>query len=236
MVKKSLDEVLDIVDSIPEKMCGRPQPLFLYNLSKKTKGTGEIVEIGTCAGHSAIAMSYAQIEKKGRKINTIDIAEHPELENNLKRAGVSEYVKRIVRRSSVVAATWDKPIELLFIDGDHRYNAIVVDIECWSKFVVEGGIMAFHDYPGYNGLNEAWKAVYDKVMSKPEEWRLISDREAGSIIVFEKIRQEDRVNSHWYNPYVPGTMKLGMFGMKVKYIVRNLLWSFEEFREKRKHR
>jgi hypothetical protein len=51
----------------------------------------------------------------------------------------------------VVARKWHEPIKLLWIDGDHRYNGIVCDIKCWSRFVVIGGVMAFHDYPGFAG-------------------------------------------------------------------------------------
>ena len=55
--------------------------------------------------------------------------------------------------------------------------------------------MAFHDYPGFAGVNETWKAVYKKVISKPEKWRLISDRDAGSIIAFERIKEGSKFDS-----------------------------------------
>jgi len=38
-----------------------------------------------------------------------------------------------------------KKVDFLFIDGDHRYEAIKEDYKLYSSFVKEGGIIAFHD-------------------------------------------------------------------------------------------
>jgi len=37
-------------------------------------------------------------------------------------------------------------IGLLFIDADHRYEAVRADFEAWEPKVAEGGVVAFHDY------------------------------------------------------------------------------------------
>ena len=40
----------------------------------------------------------------------------------------------------------DNSVDLVFIDGNHKYDWVTNDITCyWSKIKV-GGIMAFHDY------------------------------------------------------------------------------------------
>ena len=36
-------------------------------------------------------------------------------------------------------------LDFLFIDGDHRYDAIKKDFELYSPFVRNGGLIAFHD-------------------------------------------------------------------------------------------
>lgn len=46
---------------------------------------------------------------------------------------------------SDVAATWDKPIDILHIDGRHRYEDVKEDYEIWSKFVRPGGVILLHD-------------------------------------------------------------------------------------------
>lgn len=46
---------------------------------------------------------------------------------------------------SEVAKTWDKPIDILHIDGRHRYEDVKEDFEIWSKFVRPGGVILLHD-------------------------------------------------------------------------------------------
>jgi predicted O-methyltransferase YrrM len=214
-----IDTVLSMIDEIPERMCGHPQPLYLYQLSRSLQGIGEVVEIGTCAGKSTVALAFGQKEKSGRKVWTIDIAEHPSFRSNLEKTQVGDWVTPIISRSSLVAQSWDKPVELLWIDGDHRRNAIVTDIKCWSRFVVEGGFMAFHDYPGADVMNETHRALYTYLFSKPGAWRIVSDREAGSIIVFQRL-------SGIKNKKSPREMFRVFLGSQFK----NLRWYLEELR------
>jgi predicted O-methyltransferase YrrM len=187
---RSLEEILEIIEAIPENTCGAPQPRFLYDLSLRCKGAGAVVEIGTDAGKSTIALAYAQQTRGGAPIHTIDIVEHAEIEANLARANVSAFVNRIVRSSREVAASWSAPIELLWIDGDHGFNGVSKDIECWADKVLPGGFMAFHDYPSQGGkvLGSVGRAVYAKVLSRPDLWRVIADRQAGSILAFERMQ------------------------------------------------
>jgi hypothetical protein len=220
---KDLNEILELIESIPENMCSSPQPRFLYDLSSRTKGTGSVVEIGTCAGKSTIALAFGQLKKNSSKITTIDIQEHPNIKRNILNAECADSINRIIGRSSIVAKTWKEPIELLWIDGDHRSNGIISDIRLWSKFVIPGGIMAFHDYLHQNepGFKEVWKAIYKQVFSRPERWRIISDREAGSIIAFQRL---------------PDYVENFTFSRRIKesfdWKLRNIKWYFEEILER----
>jgi MMP 1-O-methyltransferase len=40
---------------------------------------------------------------------------------------------------------WIRPIELLFIDGEHRYNYVKMDLEMWGKHLISGSILLMHD-------------------------------------------------------------------------------------------
>jgi predicted O-methyltransferase YrrM len=37
-------------------------------------------------------------------------------------------------------------VDLVFIDGDHSYDACAADIAAWTPFVKRGGVIAFHDF------------------------------------------------------------------------------------------
>jgi predicted O-methyltransferase YrrM len=47
--------------------------------------------------------------------------------------------------SKEVAATFNLPIDFLFIDGDHSYDAAKSDWTIWYPKIVEGGMIALHD-------------------------------------------------------------------------------------------
>jgi predicted O-methyltransferase YrrM len=47
--------------------------------------------------------------------------------------------------SHTAVKNWTEPIDLLFIDGDHDESAVRQDWADWSRFVVPGGLVLFHD-------------------------------------------------------------------------------------------
>lgn len=48
--------------------------------------------------------------------------------------------------SALWASVWTIPIDFLFIDGCHSYEAVKADIEAWTPHVREGGMILGHDY------------------------------------------------------------------------------------------
>jgi hypothetical protein len=44
-----------------------------------------------------------------------------------------------------VNATWNKPIDILHIDGFHEYASVKKDFYTWAKFVTDYGVVLLHD-------------------------------------------------------------------------------------------
>lgn len=60
--------------------------------------------------------------------------------------------------STEVARSWPatRPVELLYIDGEHTYEACWSDFRAWSQFLVADAFVAFDDYrPSHPGVMQA---------------------------------------------------------------------------------
>jgi Methyltransferase domain len=49
------------------------------------------------------------------------------------------------------AKNWNRPIDLLVIDGDHSEAGVQSDWDTWSQFIRPGGLVAFHDARLFEG-------------------------------------------------------------------------------------
>lgn len=128
----------------------------LYQLGQFNDRQGVIVEIGSWKGKSTVALALGAARVHSEKIYAIDphriMPEEGYLEDteaeflaNIQRAGVDQQVVPMVMTSEAAAKNWDKPIRLLWIDGDHRYEPTKLDFSLWEPHLVEGGILAMHD-------------------------------------------------------------------------------------------
>jgi predicted O-methyltransferase YrrM len=79
-------------------------------------------------------------------------------------------------RQRVDDALAGRPVDFLFIDGDHSREGVEGDFAMYSPLVREGGIVAFHDIvPGpeefVGGVPEFWKRIRDSSSSElVEDW------------------------------------------------------------------
>jgi predicted O-methyltransferase YrrM len=67
-------------------------------------------------------------------------------------------------RDRVRCLLTDKPLDFLFIDGDHTYDGVRTDFEMYAPFVRNGGIVAFHDivkHPRQSGceVDRFWNEI-----------------------------------------------------------------------------
>jgi len=107
------------------------------------------------------------------------------LPKSRKRGSYSDVQKIYqIGKSAKIAEKFEEPIELLWIDGDHSHKGAKEDISNWRKFVIVGGIMAFHDY-GRSGVTQA----VDEFLEKESDcWEVVSNREVGSIFVLRRLK------------------------------------------------
>lgn len=112
----------------------------------------------------------------GIDIRKPDVKQHADLRADVVIADSRTYWKK-----------FNLPIHLLFIDGDHHYEAVKRDIEGWAPKVVQGGVVAFHDYaptPYHLQLLPELEGVRRAV----SEWQLSAEWEtlngAGSLAAF----------------------------------------------------
>lgn len=59
-----------------------------------------------------------------------------------------KYNVHLLAQTSLTAATdfQDESLDFVFIDGDHRFDPVMLDILLWAPKVRKGGIVAGHDY------------------------------------------------------------------------------------------
>src|SRR5881409_1778577 len=73
---------------------------------------------------------------------------HDKFQENLRRAGVADVVDCRRAFSHEVARDWTRPIRLLWIDGDHVYEAVKRDLALFRPHLAPGAIVAMHDVLG----------------------------------------------------------------------------------------
>jgi SAM-dependent methyltransferase len=80
---------------------------------------------------------------------------------NLKLLGHSDTV-RVIRKRSLEAADdfSDNSLDLVFIDADHSYNAVIADIRKWWDKLKPGGILCGHDFTFKEGVCRAVTVLF----------------------------------------------------------------------------
>jgi len=128
---------------------------FLALLAACPTTAGEIVEIGTFKGKSTVVLAKAATLSDSGRVVAVDPLIDPaltggdvslhELGATLERHGVADRVEFHHAYSKDLAAGWNRPIRLLWIDGDHSYAGAKLDFDLFSPFLADGAIVALHD-------------------------------------------------------------------------------------------
>jgi Methyltransferase domain len=134
----------------------------LWDRAAALRAPGRIVEIGSFRGRSTIVLASAAPD--GVELVAIDPhgggdrgpqeivpdAEQGEQDfaafrANLRSAGVEERIRHLRTPSLAALGEVHGPVDLLYVDGAHRYRPARGDIERWGARVAPGGTMLVHD-------------------------------------------------------------------------------------------
>lgn len=90
--------------------------------------------------------------------------------------------------STVIGKTWNVPVDLLFVDGDHSYEIARADIENFSKWVPVGGYMLIDDYEMEGVIRAA-----DELVRFSDSWKVLRLPNYGKHGDSEKLLAAQRV-------------------------------------------
>ena len=91
-------------------------------------------------------------------------------EKNIATFNLQDIVKPIINYSELAIKDYPgDPIGLLFIDGDHRYNYVKIDLETWLPILVPDGWLFMHDR-GYDGVSRCCKEFLSEYEEYDRGW------------------------------------------------------------------
>ncbi len=173
--RRSFAEVFSAITDVQGWMT-RGQAERLWAAASRLAAPARIVEIGSYQGRSAIVLASAAAP--GIEVIAIDPhggndrgpqqldgefedgqRDHEAFLANLEREGVRERIRHVRKPSQ--DATDDVPgqVEVVYIDGAHRYEPAKADIVRWGAKVAPGGTLLIHDSFSSIGVTLAQLAV-----------------------------------------------------------------------------
>ena len=198
---------------VPERLKKLSHPLFAWArlrpifaqhtslehdaLQRSASGCHCVVEIGVAEGASALALR--EVMASDGALYLIDPFHLSRFRwINAQRRAAKTAVARcptakvhwIEQFSFDAVKSWNRPIDFLFIDGDHEEKSVIRDWNEWSPFVRPGGRVAFHDarifengWPTKNdGPVQAVQSLFrDQTLPG---WRIID--EVHSLVIVER--------------------------------------------------
>ena len=121
-----------------------------------------VVEIGSYQGRSTIVLAsaaapgvevvaidpHAGSDRGPREIDGFAAeaaGDRAAFHANLAAAGVADRVRHVAAFSDHAHDSVDRPIDVLYIDGAHRYGPARADVGDWGARVADGGTLLIHD-------------------------------------------------------------------------------------------
>lgn len=180
ITQDSLDKLNNIISNMDNRTFHNHYHI-LYDLCSSFEKKDLIyLEIGTFAGGSA---SLVSSHKSVVKVVSVDLGHPIQKEipiNNVNKFKNSNCVYKYIEGDSTsdkiknqVYELLDK-IDILFIDGDHKYQSVSKDFENYKNLVSKNGYIIFDDYMDSEFSPDVFSAVNDIVKNlNPKEYQII---------------------------------------------------------------
>lgn len=194
----NVDGALERIEGV-EGWLSVPQAIRLFQAARDVRTPGRIIEIGSFRGRSTIVLACAAGE--GVELVAIDPhgggdrgpqqispdarrgeEDHAAFVANLRRAGVEGRVHHVRASSQVALGAVQGHVDLLYVDGAHRYGPARADIERWGARVAPGGAMLVHD--SFNAVGVM--LVQLRLLVVSSQWRYLG--RVGSLAEYRRQR------------------------------------------------
>ena len=158
---RSFDQVFRSIADVQGWMT-RAQACRLWDRAAELSSGDRIVEIGSYHGRSAIVLASAA--PAGVEVITIDPhggndrgpqqyegefeagqRDHEVFVGNLTNAGIVHRIRHVRKASQDATSDVLGEVEIVYIDGAHRYHPAKADIERWGRKIAVGGTLLIHD-------------------------------------------------------------------------------------------
>jgi len=151
----------------------------LKELAKSFGPCPVVVNLGVGFGTSALAFMESRDDLRLVSVDAQEKQTHIGSlsceRNTMREAGFLDDSRygQMQGHSMEVGKSWNQgPVDMVFVDASHSYEACKSDALAWMPHIVDGGIIAFHDYWD-RYFYEVIKAV-DEVMAGYERIMLVS--------------------------------------------------------------
>jgi len=166
LIRRSLRAAgLSGIEGIPTYTNPR-ELLTLYKLAAACPPNARALEIGSHLGASSCHLAAGLAPLNGRLLCVdtwrndamLDGPEDtfPEFQANI--APLRGWIEPFRKHSKDLSTLeFDRPFNLIFIDGDHSYEAVRRDLRLVAPWLASGGTIAFHDFshPNHMGVTRA---------------------------------------------------------------------------------
>lgn len=169
------------------------EAIELYNIAESLPMNAPVVvEIGSWLGKSSLVLAKGIKNKRGAKLYCIDpfnadgddssAVTYAKIMSSLETSLTEKFIHNM-RKNHIFGVvemlqgysydfvdSFSKKIDLLFIDGNHEYRAVLRDFLDWSSLVQPQGIIAFHDVTKKEGCEGPWLAIERYIRGNPQ-WK-----------------------------------------------------------------